>query len=113
MTDTESEGNVEALRGQILKIAKSLTLGDRNRQHGEVHENMADIAQLWTVYLNVIFSRREILELRAEDACHMMVLMKMARAQQGQFNLDDFVDGSAYMAMAGECADRNTRQGGE
>ena len=33
-----------------------------------------------------------------------MVILKLARAENGNgFNLDDYVDGAAYMALAGEC----------
>lgn len=33
-----------------------------------------------------------------------MVFLKAARARQGDTNLDDYVDGSAYFALAGESA---------
>jgi len=32
-----------------------------------------------------------------------MATLKMVRSQQGQHRPDNFVDGSAYMALAGEC----------
>ena len=31
-----------------------------------------------------------------------MSLLKIARTKLGRFNIDDFEDGSAYMAIAGE-----------
>ena len=40
-----------------------------------------------------------------------MVVLKMARATAGRFNPDDYVDGAAYMALAGEC-EANTPQSG-
>ena len=36
------------------------------------------------------------------DGWVFMTILKMARAQQGGLNLDDYVDGAAYMALAGE-----------
>lgn len=33
-----------------------------------------------------------------------MVMLKAARAQLGALNPDDYVDGAAYFALAGECA---------
>ncbi len=35
-----------------------------------------------------------------------MVFLKLARAAGGTYKRDDFVDGAAYMALAGECAER-------
>ena len=32
-----------------------------------------------------------------------MVLLKMSRSKAGSFKLDDFIDGAAYSALAGEC----------
>jgi len=32
-----------------------------------------------------------------------MVLLKLARAQAGEYQQDDYVDGAAYVALAGEC----------
>ena len=36
-----------------------------------------------------------------------MVFLKAARARQGEFNLDDYVDGAAYFALAGESASKS------
>jgi len=33
-----------------------------------------------------------------------MAILKMSRARQGMLNLDDYVDGAAYFALAGESA---------
>ena len=34
-----------------------------------------------------------------------MACLKLARSEQGQHKLDNYLDGAAYMALAGECAD--------
>lgn len=38
------------------------------------------------------------------DGWEFMVLLKLARSNGGKFKLDDYLDGAAYMALAGECA---------
>ena len=35
----------------------------------------------------------------------MMALVKVSRSKVGKHNVDDYVDGSAYMAIAGELKD--------
>ncbi|AUR82527.1 hypothetical protein NVP1152O_045 [Vibrio phage 1.152.O._10N.222.46.E1] len=42
------------------------------------------------------------LELTEEQGWMFMVFLKAARAKGGDFRLDDYVDGAAYFALAGE-----------
>lgn len=42
-------------------------------------------------------------EITEEQGWHFMALLKMARAKGGDFRRDDYVDGAAYFALAGEC----------
>lgn len=44
------------------------------------------------------------LNLTEEQGWMFMVFLKAARASGGSFKLDDYVDGSAYFALAGEAA---------
>lgn len=37
------------------------------------------------------------------EGWEFMVLLKMVRGRQGQFNADDYIDGSAYFGLLGEC----------
>ena len=37
-----------------------------------------------------------------------MACLKLARSEQGQHKLDNYLDGAAYMALAGECADEES-----
>lgn len=53
---------------------------------------------------NAITGRQGTGELSELDAWLFMVALKLARSQQGSFKLDDYVDGAAYHALAGECA---------
>jgi len=40
--------------------------------------------------------------LTEEQGWHFMVLLKMARSKGGKYRQDDYVDGAAYFALAGE-----------
>lgn len=42
-------------------------------------------------------------ELTEKQGWQFMELLKMARSVGGKFRLDDFIDGAAYAALAGEC----------
>ena len=42
-------------------------------------------------------------ELTEEQGWQFMVLLKMERAKGGEYRRDDYVDGAAYFALAGEC----------
>jgi len=35
-----------------------------------------------------------------------MALLKIARAKNGTFNSDDFIDGAGYMALAGDVGEK-------
>ena len=39
-----------------------------------------------------------------KEGWFFMACVKLARSQQGQFHLDDYIDASAYIALAGEAA---------
>lgn len=52
---------------------------------------------------NVLFGH----ELSETDGWHFMECLKMARRAEGKVSLDDFVDGAAYSALAGESAIRD------
>lgn len=85
----------------LAEKAAGLVSGDRDRQHGEKAGNFERIAIMWDTYLKTRASRGP---LRAVDVGHMMVLMKLARTQSGDLNLDDYVDMIGYAACAGEIA---------
>lgn len=40
--------------------------------------------------------------LNERDGWVFMTILKISRAQGGKFRLDDYIDGAAYMALAGE-----------
>ncbi|MFB6347847.1 DUF6378 domain-containing protein [Moraxella sp. ZJ142] len=46
-------------------------------------------------------------QLTEEQGWHFMTILKIVRSQQGDYKADNYVDGTAYFALAGECADRH------
>lgn len=90
----------------IAKKAADLVSGDRAQTHGDMAENFARIADLWSAYLG----KRLETELTAVDIGNMMALLKIARTQTGEVNADDFVDGAGYLACAGEIALKQYRR---
>lgn len=84
-------------RAWFLDTAKSLTYGERNRQHGNVWTNFGWIADAWSG-----FTGREV---KRSEVALLMALMKIARTRSGSHNPDDYTDGTAYMAIAGELAE--------
>lgn len=45
-------------------------------------------------------------ELTEEQGWMFMVCLKMVRSQSGKYQADDYVDGAAYVGLAGECASK-------
>jgi hypothetical protein len=90
----------------IATKAADLVSGDRAQTHGDMADNFARIADLWSAYLG----RRLDTGLSAVDVGNMMALLKIARTLSGQVNADDFVDGAGYLACAGEIALKNYRR---
>ena len=79
---------------QILMRAGSLISGTRNDQHGDRKANFQTIAALWSPLLGIKVTPMQV------ALC--MALLKIARAKNGAFNVDDFIDGAGYMALAGD-----------
>lgn len=89
---------------EILEQANKLVSGDRNKKHGDKVVNHENIARLWTGYiqnktkLNIV--------ILPEDVASLMCLLKIARTQAGEHNLDDYVDAVGYASIAGEIAEK-------
>lgn len=78
---------------QILETAVSVVRA-REQQHGNKHMVLTKIAMFWSDYMAV--------PITAYDVAQMMVLLKVARSQSGEFNADDHVDACGYSALAAE-----------
>jgi hypothetical protein len=83
-------------RRQILSEAIELTEADRNIQHGEPRENHERIAGIWSVILGQ--------PITAHQVALCMAGMKLARLAYNPNLLDSYIDGAAYLAIAGEIA---------
>ena len=79
----------------LLTTAMQLVGGDRHKDYGDKVKNHNNIAKLWSAYKDV--------EITPHDVAIMMVLLKIARTKLGAISSDTYVDGSAYMSIAGEC----------
>jgi len=88
----------------IAQKASELIGGQRNRQHGAKRRNFENIATLWQAWLDILATKQSkpSTTLSSHDIGIMMVLMKAARTQTGQTNLDDYIDMAGYAACAGE-----------
>ena len=89
---------------EILKKTEKLVSKDRADKHGDKIENHENIARLWTGYLQNKFKLN--LVMFPEDVANLMSLLKIARTQAGNFNLDDYVDACGYLAISGEIANK-------
>lgn len=86
----------DILRAGITAIGERAV--ERDQPNGERTADRA--ARIF----NAITLRHDAAALTALDGWLFMCCLKLARAQQGAFKLDDYVDLAAYAALAGECA---------
>lgn len=85
-------------RKEILKEADRLTAEDRNKAYGPPLLNHERIAKIWEVILGT--------DITPSQVALCMVGVKLARLAQTPDHMDSFVDGAAYMAIAGEIVDQ-------
>lgn len=83
-------------RDEILNTASELINGERDRVYGTPLENHQRIAGIWSVILGH--------RVTAQQVALCMAGVKMARLVESPRHLDSYVDGAAYMAIAGEIA---------
>ncbi len=91
---------------EITKAAMDLVGGDRARTHGDKTRNHQIISDFWEAWVK----NRPPGPLDAHDVANMMELLKVGRRLCGSFNLDDYIDGSGYAAVAGEIAAERLRR---
>ena len=72
----------------ILEEAQRLIHGPRNKNYGHPRENFADIAALWSGYLD-----KEVSDI---DVANLMILMKVARVKGTGYHRDSFTDIAGY-----------------
>ena len=85
-------------RSEILEVAHGYITQDRAATHGGAEDSFADIAAMWSVYLEH--------PVGPEDVCMMMVLLKAVRFKNNPQHVDNPIDAAGYAALAGEIATR-------
>lgn len=73
------------------------TLIERADTHGEMLRNHANVALVWSAYLQLLGHPVKLLP---SDAAEMLGLLKLARKHEGNYNDDDDVDDIGYAAIA-------------
>ena len=84
-------------RTEVLKAAEKAVNGQRDQAYGKPENNFAIIADLWSAYKGVPFTRL--------DVASMMACVKLARIRTGPEQADSFVDLAGYAACAAEVAE--------
>lgn len=84
----------ETVRAITLDTAKSLVLGDRNKDYSDPKPNFDQTAELWSAYMGLQYS--------AHDVAVMMILVKVARLSSSPHKLDNWIDVAGYAACGAE-----------
>jgi hypothetical protein len=91
---------------EILQKTEKLVNDSRAKTHGDKIKNHENIARLWSSYLQ---NKTQLnIVLSPEDVAQLMTLLKIARSQAGEHNIDDYIDGVGYQAIAGEIANKRS-----
>jgi hypothetical protein len=83
-------------RSEILETAHLYITQDRAATHGGAEDSFADIAAMWSIYLEH--------PVAPADVGMMMVLFKAVRFKNNPANVDNTIDVAGYSALAGEIA---------
>ena len=81
----------------VLDGAKQINEG-RSDDHGDPEDSFQRIAHFWNAYL--INTGVMDPNIQPADVAEMMTLFKIARAQSGRYNTDDYRDGAGYLSHA-------------
>lgn len=84
----------------LIEAADTIGLDERDNADGERSMNRA--VQMFNVWRG----QRGHSPMCEADGWAFMVFLKLARAAEGKHRRYDWVDGSAYMALACECIER-------
>lgn len=87
-------------RSEILETAHLYITQDRAKTHGGAEDSFADIAAMWSIYLEH--------PVGPEDVCMMMVLLKAVRFKNSPQHIDNPIDAAGYAALAGEIASQRS-----
>ena len=91
---------------EILQKTEKLVNDSRAKTHGDKIKNHENIARLWSSYLQ---NKTQLnIVLSPEDVAQLMTLLKIARSQAGEHNIDEYIDAVGYQAIAGEIANKRS-----
>lgn len=93
-TRRTNENTAEDIAAAVAEDAAA-TVRDR-ASHGDAVSNHRHIAEMWSAYLGV--------EISARNVADMMIHVKQSRAQTGQVIRDHYVDVDGYGGIAYACA---------
>lgn len=79
---------------EILRTANEYITRDRQSTHGKAENNFANIARLWSAYLDHTIT--------PQDVAILMTLLKVARYKHNPSYVDNAIDMAGYAALAGE-----------
>lgn len=96
-------------RVAILQAAIDHTAKTRPSVYGKPFDNMSAQIDLVQAYLRHSKGQHGA----AHDMAIISVLIKIGRIASGAFHLDNYEDGAAYLAIAGECAQDSRALTGE
>lgn len=91
-------------RKKIMKAAADLMDGERAKDYGDAFEMHRRIAAGWSEILGV--------NVEPHEAALCMAWLKIARLVETPSHEDSYVDGVAYLALAGEIQSRNSAKRG-
>lgn len=83
----------------ILTEAEEIIEG-KAETHGPPEDSFDRIGGYWTLYLCIEHGLD--IELSKADVAEMLALFKLARAQSGRYNDDDYRDRAGYLHFANE-----------
>ena len=75
----------------LLNEAMAIIYGDREQTYGDPGKNMAVIAGMWSAYLGV--------EVTSKDVCNLMICLKVARLRNTPDHHDSKVDIVGYSLL--------------
>lgn len=97
--------SIDRIAKQFCETAGDMITNDRANAHGDASRFFDIVARLWSQYL--------LIDIAGNQVPIMMVLFKIARSMNGNFNKDDYIDMCGYSALAGEMATKQFEDANE
>ena len=91
---------------ETLATARDLVAGDRAEAYGDCLETHRRIAAQWTQTLTLA-GMMPAKPIDAHTVAWLLSDLKKVRAYSGPFRADNYTDGAAYVALAGEVRQRS------